>query len=93
MSAVSGWLMAVSVIAVIYVILESLLPSSSIKKYALFALSLFTMTLLLSPLISLLKGDAKNIKLDFSVNYEEINPEDYKDFLFKVYTQDKENNN
>lgn len=93
----SEWLTGFAVLAVLSALLEGLLPSSNIKKYVRYAISLLVTMMFLSPLINLIKAGADGINIDFSsypeVKYEEIDMSKYKDYIYKSYNLDEENKN
>lgn len=93
----SEWLTSFAVLAVLSALLEGILPSSNIKKYVRYAISLLVTMMFLSPIINLIKGGANSINIDFSlspeVKYEEIDMSKYKDYIYESYNHDEENKN
>lgn len=58
MEWLGGWLREIVLVVMLAVFVEMLLPGKSMERYARLVLSLLVLLTLLSPLISLLKGDA-----------------------------------
>ncbi|MEZ4357623.1 MAG: stage III sporulation protein AF [Eubacteriales bacterium] len=93
----SEWLMSFAVLAVLSALLEGILPSSNIKKYVRYAISLLVIMMFLSPIINLIKSDGEGLDIDFSsspeIKYEEIDMSKYKDYIYESYNLDEENKN
>ena len=91
-----GWLTGFAILAALAALLDGILPDSSIKKYAKYALSLMVAIMLLSPIINLVRGGLKgSIDLNTSVTpqYDSVDLSQYKDYLYEVYNRNKENKN
>lgn len=58
MSWLSSWLHELILVVLMAAFVEMLLPSKSMERYARLVLSLLVLLTMLSPIISLLKGDA-----------------------------------
>jgi stage III sporulation protein AF len=58
MSWLSGWLHELILVVLMAAFVEMLLPSKSMERYARLVLSLLVLLTMLSPIVSLLKGDA-----------------------------------
>ncbi|MBY9081493.1 stage III sporulation protein AF [Paenibacillus sp. HN-1] len=72
MSWLSGWLREIILIVLLAGFIELLLPSKSMERYARLVLSLLVLLTILSPIVSLLKGDAASqLSLALSRTVEE----------------------
>ncbi|AIS52373.1 stage III sporulation protein AF [Thermoanaerobacter kivui] len=69
MEFLKNWITQIVYIAILSIILELLVPSSSLKKYAKVAIGLVIMITILNPLISFLKGGANLEAQVFKNNY------------------------
>lgn len=58
MSWLGGWLREIILVVLLASFVELLLPSKSMERYARLVLSLLILLTMLSPIVSLLKGDA-----------------------------------
>lgn len=58
MSGLGGWLREIILVVLLASFVELLLPSKSMERYARLVLSLLILLTMLSPIVSLLKGDA-----------------------------------
>ena len=91
-----------TVAVLIAALLEALLPQSSIKKYVKTAISIMILLIIVSPVISFLKGDT-NMKTDLNDIFggvtEQIKKNEntdmslYKDYVYEVYMRNKANKN
>lgn len=96
-SFISGWIIGISSIAVIAVIAESILPDGGLKKFAMMAVGLIVLCMVIAPPAKLLSG---NIKIEDylpgtpneAVLTEENNNKSHKDYSFEVYTRQTTNN-
>ena len=98
---VKNWGIAITVAVLVGAILETLLPQSSIKKYAKTAIAITIMLVIVTPVIGIFNGktDIKE-ELDgiFARNAEikvqaENNLSLYKDYVYEVYMRNNKNKN
>ena len=65
---------------------EALMPEGTVKKYTGIALGIIIVTIIAMPIIDLVKSpDILNIDTDLQVEYEEVDEQDYKNFINEVY--------
>lgn len=72
MSWLSSWLHELILVVLMAAFVEMLLPSKSMERYARLVLSLLVLLTMLSPIISLLKGDASK-ELTVAMQQQERN--------------------
>lgn len=69
MEFIENWITQIIYIAILSIVLELLVPSSSLKKYAKVAIGFVIMITILNPLINFLKGGANIEAYVFKNNY------------------------
>ncbi len=99
---VKNWVIAITIAVLIGALLEALLPQSSIKKYVKTAICIMILLIIVSPVVSFLKGDT-DIKSDLNGIFGNITEqiqknEDtdmslYKDYVYDLYMRNKSNKN
>ena len=91
-----SWLTGFAILAALAALLDGILPDSSIKKYARYALSLMVAIMLLSPVVNLISGGIRaeiNLKDAITPQYDSVDLSQYKDYLYEVYNRNQDNKN
>jgi len=77
MEFLKNWVIQISYISILYIVLELLIPDSSLKKYAKVVIGLVIMVAIINPVISFVKGginfDAMVFKTSYSLNNIDVN--------------------
>lgn len=69
MEFIRQWIIQIAYIAVLSIIFELLIPSSSLKKYARVVIGLIIMITIINPIINFIKGDFNFDAMVFKNNY------------------------
>jgi stage III sporulation protein AF len=101
MGQIGAWVIQLLVVAIVYTILEIILPSGNLKNFARVSIGLMIMLAILSPLSSMILGgngmqDIFDREGDAIEQMTNVNNEDmkksYEEWVWKVYVEGENNN-
>ncbi|MDP2892200.1 MAG: stage III sporulation protein AF [Bacillota bacterium] len=99
-AAVGNWVIQILVVAIVYALMDMLLPKGGLKNMAKVAIGLMVMLAILHPISEMVMGkggvgsilDRENTKMQDTLTIKQKELEkSYEDWVWKVYVGDEKN--